>query len=89
MLHRPRQWLRRLVDNRSAIRRDLRLSLTHAADIPRMVLPLGREPGVRSEMAWSSYSSRGEALFSLLQLLVPATRESISHAHSATQTPPG
>ena len=43
-----------------------------------MVLPLGREPGVRSEMAWSSYSSRGEALFSLLQLLVPATRESIS-----------
>ncbi|MBU84625.1 hypothetical protein [Alcanivorax sp.] len=78
MLRRPRQWLRRLVDNRSAIRRDLRLSLTHAADIPRMVLPVGREPGIRSELAWSSYTSRGEAVFSLLQLLVPATRESIS-----------
>ncbi len=78
MLHRPRQWLRHVIDNRSAIQRDLRLSLHHITDIPRLVMPAGDEPGIRSELAWSSYSSRGEALLSLLQLLVPATRESIS-----------
>ncbi len=34
MLHRPRQWLRHVIDNRSAIQRDLRLSLNHITDIP-------------------------------------------------------
>ncbi|MCK0152288.1 hypothetical protein MWU49_01105 [Alcanivorax sp. S6407] len=78
MWHRTRQWLRRVVDNRSAIRRDLRLGLSHVADLPRLFLPLGQEPGARSELSLSSYSSASDAFVSLLQLVVPATRESIS-----------
>ena len=78
MWHRSRQWLRRLVDNRSAIFRDARLGLTHARDIPAMFLPGDDEPGIRSELSRRSYASFGEAALSLAQLLVPATRESIS-----------
>ena len=80
MLHRTRKWLRRVVDNRSSIQRDLLLSVSHARDIPNVVLPINKEkePGVRSELSLASYASRGEAWLSLLQLLVPATRESVS-----------
>lgn len=79
MLDRPRQWIRRVVHNRSAIRRDLLLSLHHLNDLPRLVRPHGNnEPGVRSELALSSYPSRGEAGLALWQLLMPARRESIS-----------
>lgn len=87
MLHRTRQWLRRVVDNRSSIRRDLRLVLSHASDLPRMFVPFGKEPGARSEMSLSSYSSTSDALVSLLQLVVPATRESISQGSLVCHPP--
>lgn len=87
MWHRTRQWLRRLVDNRSAIRRDLRLGISHAADLPRLILPLGEEPGARSELSLSSYSSASDAFVSLLQLVIPATRESISQGSLVCHPP--
>ncbi|MZR61597.1 alpha/beta hydrolase [Alcanivorax sp. DP30] len=87
MWHRTRQWLRRVVDNRSAIRRDLRLGLYHVADLPRLLLPLGNEPGARSELSLSSYSSTSDAFVSLLQLIVPATRESISQGSLVCHPP--
>lgn len=87
MWHRTRQWLRRLVDNRSAISRDLRLGLSHAADLPRLFLPLGEEPGARSELSLSSYSSASDAFVSLFQLVVPATRESISQGSLVCNPP--
>ncbi|MDX1804178.1 MAG: hypothetical protein R3292_08855 [Alcanivorax sp.] len=85
MWHRTRQWLRQLVDNRSAIHRDLWLGLSHARDIPRLILPLGHEPGVRSELSRHSYSSAGEALLSLAQVLIPGDRESISQGNLVCQ----
>lgn len=87
MWHRTRQWLRRLVDNRSAIRRDLRLGFSHAADLPRLIVPLGEEPSARSELSLSSYSSASDAFVSLLQLVVPATRESISQGSLVCHPP--
>ncbi|EKF74838.1 hypothetical protein A11A3_06385 [Alcanivorax hongdengensis A-11-3] len=78
MRHRTRQWLRQLVDNRSSIRRDLLLGLSHARDIPRLIMPVRSEAGCRSELQWRSYPSFSDAALSLFQLLVPGDRESIS-----------
>lgn len=87
MLRRTRKWVRRLVDNRSSIRRDIELGLGHATDLPRMLLPLNAEPTVRSELRLSSYNNVGDVVNSLFQLVVPAPRESVSQG-TLTCRPP-
>jgi len=78
MLNRPRRWLRQLAHNRSAIRRDIALGVSHASTLPFAVFPLMHEPSVRSELDPRSYNSAGDILNALGQLLIPAQRESVS-----------
>ncbi|MCC1497979.1 hypothetical protein [Alcanivorax sp. 1008] len=78
MLNRSRRWLRQLAHNRSAIRRDIVLGLSHASSLPFTVFPLRHEPTVRSELDPRSYNSTGDMLNSLGQLIIPAQRDSAS-----------
>ena len=78
MFTRSRRWLRQLAHNRSAIRRDIALGLSHASTLPFAVFPLMHEPSVRSELDPRSYNSGGDILNALSQLLIPAQRESVS-----------
>lgn len=87
MLRKTRKWLRRLVDNRSSIRRDLELGLSHAGDLPRVLYPLNAEPTVRSEFSPASYNSYGDIFNALFQVVTPAARESISQG-TLTCRPP-
>lgn len=70
--------MRRLVDNRSAIRRDLSLTLSHLSTLPYVVFPLKSEPTVSSELDPGSYNNWGDIANALFQILVPVTRDSIS-----------
>lgn len=78
MLENVSSLVRQVVDNRSAIYRDLLLGISYARDIPRLVGSSKNEPAVRSELDISSYNSRSEALASLFQVLIPAQRVSAS-----------
>jgi hypothetical protein len=87
MIKKTRNWTRRVFHNRSAIRRDIQLGLSHVADLPLAFLPLTSEPNVRSELDPGSYNSYGDILNSVFQALVPATRQSISEG-TLTFRPP-
>lgn len=78
MLKTTGKWVRQLVDNRSAIRRDALLGVSYLTDVPRLIGSLDREPAVRSELDWHSYNSASEALAALYQVLVPGQRVSAS-----------
>ncbi|MDF1820658.1 MAG: hypothetical protein P1U64_03755 [Alcanivoracaceae bacterium] len=78
MLQRTRKWIRRMVDNRTAIRRDVALGLSHASSLPWFLLPFRSEPDVRSELDPRSYNNFGDVVNSAVQVLLPAQRESIS-----------
>ena len=87
MLRRPRKWLRQVVDNRTSIRRDVSLGLSHVSSLPFAFLPLGNEPSVRSELDPASYNTLGDALLSLGQVIVPAQRESASQGTLVCRPP--
>lgn len=87
MLRRTRKWLRRVVDNRSSIRRDLELGISHIQALPFTVFPLNREPTVRSELNPGSYNNYGDIANSLFQLLVPGERESVSQGTLVCRPP--
>jgi len=70
--------IRRVVDNRSAIRRDLLLSLSHLPDLPHVLSPMRAEPSIHSELDPHSYSSWSDVLLSLLQVALPGDRRSFS-----------
>jgi hypothetical protein len=78
MLKRVRKRVRRLVDHRSAIRRDLVLGIRHAPDLLRTLSPLRAEPTVASELDPRSYNSFGDVFTGAYQVLLPAARESFS-----------
>jgi hypothetical protein len=78
MLKTTRKWIRQLVDNRSAIRRDALLGVSYLGDLPRLVSPYKGEPEIKSELDWHSYNSVSEALAALYQVLVPGQRLSAS-----------
>ena len=87
MLNRARRWVRQVVHNRTSIRRDLTLGLTHASSLPLTLLPLGNEPSVKSELDPASYNTLGDALLSLGQFVVPAQRESASQGTLVCRPP--
>lgn len=70
--------VRQLVDNRSAIRRDVLLGISYLGDVPSLVRPYKGEPAVKSELDWHSYNSASEALAALYQVLIPGRRPSSS-----------
>lgn len=78
MLDITKKWVRQLVDNRSAIRRDTLLGVSYLGDVPRLISPAKGEPAVKSELDWHSYNSASEALAALYQVLVPGQRLSAS-----------
>lgn len=78
MLSRTRNLVRRVVHNRSSIRRDISLTLSHLSTLPFVVFPLRSEPSVSSELDPGSYNNWGDIANALFQILVPVTRESIS-----------
>ena len=87
MLDRPRRWLRQLAHNRSAIRRDIGLGLSHASSLPFALFPLNHEPTIKSELDPRSYNSTGDILNSLSQLLIPAQRDSVSQGTLVVRPP--
>ena len=87
MLDRPRRWLRQLAHNRSAIRRDIALGLSHASTLPLALFPLNHEPTIKSELDPRSYNSTGDILNSLGQLLIPAQRDSVSQGTLVVRPP--
>lgn len=70
--------VRQLVDNRSAIQRDLLLGASYLGDLPSLVRPYKGEPAIKSELDWHSYNSASEALAALYQVLIPGRRASSS-----------
>ncbi len=87
MLRKTGKRVRRLVDHRSAIRRDVMLGLRHAPDLFRTLTPLGSEPTVASELNPRNYNSFGELVTAGYQVLLPAARESFSQG-TLTCRPP-
>ena len=78
MLETTRAMIRQVVDNRSAIRRDVLLSLAHLPDLPHVLSPLRAEPSIHSELDPHSYSSWSDVCLSLLQVAIPGDRRSCS-----------
>lgn len=87
MLESPRRWLRQLAHNRSSIRRDIMLGLSHVHTLPYAVFPLMHEPSVRSELNPKSYNNAGDVLNAISQLLIPAQRESASQGTLVVRPP--
>ena len=87
MLERARKWVRRVVDNRTSIRRDVSLGLSHVSSLPFFILPLRNEPSVRSELDLASYNTVGDAVQSLAQIIIPAERESASQGTLVCRPP--
>ena len=87
MFERSRRWLRQLAHNRSAIRRDVLLGLSHIDTLPLTVRPGLHEPGVHSELDPHSYHSTGDMVNAVAQLLIPARRESASQGTLVVRPP--
>ncbi|MBZ2187648.1 hypothetical protein K8B33_00935 [Alcanivorax sp. JB21] len=78
MLSKTIRWGRRVLDNRSAVRRDVSLALSHVGQLPRLLSPGQDEPTAHSELDSASYASRGDWLNALVQILTPGRRASCS-----------
>lgn len=78
MLSKAIRWGRRVLDNRSAVRRDVSLALSHAGELPWLLSPRQDEPTAHSELDAASYGSRGDWLNALVQILTPGRRASCS-----------
>ncbi len=89
MLRKTGKWIRRLVYNRSAIRRDASLILSHLPSLPYAFWPLNNEPSVRSERDPRSYASFADWLSAALQVVLPAQRVSCSPGTLVVHPPGG
>lgn len=87
MIRKTRKMIRQLVHNRSAVRRDLALVLSHASSLRLLLSPYRAEPTVRSELDPHSYNSWGDVVNALSQVLIPAVRDSASPGTLTLQPP--
>lgn len=78
VLRKTRKFTDRILNNRSAIQKDLSLVLRHAWTLPYLILPHNAESSTKSELDWHSYNTPGDVLNVVLQALVPRSRVSYS-----------
>lgn len=70
---------KRIVHGRRPLLRDLRLAITHAAELPWLLFPLKSEIDVHPELLPTSYPSYLDYFSVIAQMIVPTERKSISY----------